>query len=214
MNIFFFSYISLDLDSDNGSEKHGLEGIRYIGSKRSFDNGTYFPEQNCFANPKNISENYLPRGLRNSSKCRFGAPAFLSFPHFYLADENLLKDFNGLKPDPAKHQFSIELEPKTGLPLEILAKAQINIKTQQINGLRMFSKAKERYWPMMWFTQRAELTEDLASQVRSLLVLEHLGPYTGWGFAGFGVLFSAIGLTVLVNVWHRNHSETRPLVAS
>lgn len=233
---FFFSYVTLDLDSNHEpSETHGLEGVRYIGSMRSLDNGTLFPDQKCFApnisknsvTPNNSittnktanykeldSDNYLPRGLRDVSKCRFNAPAYLSFPHFYLADENLMKPFVGLKPDPKKHQLSIELEPKTGLPLQILARVQINIKTQPISLLRMFSKAKVRYWPMVWFTQRAVLTDDLASQVRSLLVLEHLGPYTGWGIVGVGLLFSAVGVFILVTLWHKNQSETRPLVTS
>lgn len=108
----------------------------------------------------------------------------------------------------------MELEPSTGLPLLIEARAQINIRTERISGLRMFSKAQKRYWPMMWFTQRALITEDLAGQVRSLLVLQHLGPYTGWGLVGVGVLLSAVGFMVLINFLHRNHSEANPLVTS
>lgn len=40
-----------------------------------------------------------------------GAPAFVSFPHFYAADPFLLKGVSGLNPDEKKHSFYMDLVP-------------------------------------------------------------------------------------------------------
>lgn len=46
-----------------------------------------------------------------------GAPAFASFPHFYLGDPSLLENIEGLKPDPEKHNSYIDIHPTLGMPL-------------------------------------------------------------------------------------------------
>lgn len=41
--------------------------------------------------------------------CRMGAPAYISYPHFYGADPALLEDVEGLQPDPGKHEFYMDI---------------------------------------------------------------------------------------------------------
>jgi hypothetical protein len=36
----------------------------------------------------------LVNGLLNVSSCKFNSPAYVSFPHFYMADELLLDQFH------------------------------------------------------------------------------------------------------------------------
>lgn len=50
-------------------------------------------------------------GLLNAESCRMGAPAFISFPHFFNADPYLLNMVNGLKPEEKKHAFYMDLIP-------------------------------------------------------------------------------------------------------
>lgn len=40
-----------------------------------------------------------------------GAPAFVSFPHFYAADPSLLSGVYGLHPEEEKHSFYMDLVP-------------------------------------------------------------------------------------------------------
>lgn len=70
------------------------------------------------------------------SDCRFGAPVFASFPHFYLADEKYVDAMTGLKPEQSKHEFSLSLEPSTGIPVDVDAKIQINTLIQDIPGFK------------------------------------------------------------------------------
>lgn len=64
----------------------------------------------------NVGECYcsgdcIPYGLLNASACRYGAPAFVSLPHFYKADPIYRDAIQGMNPDADKHNFYITLEP-------------------------------------------------------------------------------------------------------
>lgn len=52
-----------------------------------------------------------------------------------MGDESYVKAVSGLKPNQSLHEFSISLEPKTGVPLDIDAKLQINTYIQPIPGV-------------------------------------------------------------------------------
>jgi len=39
------------------------------------------------------------------------APVYLSYPHFYNADQKLLEDVEGLLPDKEKHETFFKIQP-------------------------------------------------------------------------------------------------------
>lgn len=93
---------------------------RFIGDESAFDNGTKYSEKRCFCAKRPIigsseisacAEECVPSGVRGISKCRFGAPAFVSFPHFYEADPSYLLNIKGLNPDQDLHEFYVAVEP-------------------------------------------------------------------------------------------------------
>lgn len=72
----------------------------------------------------------------NISSCRFGSPVFMSYPHFYQADDFYLNQVEGLQPQADKHEFYMVLEPKTGISLEVAARFQVNMLVEPIRGIR------------------------------------------------------------------------------
>lgn len=48
--------------------------------------------------------NCLQRGLQDVTDCYYGFPIALSYPHFMDADEKLLKDVTGCKPNSSLHE--------------------------------------------------------------------------------------------------------------
>ena len=58
-----------------------------------------------------------------SLKCQ-GAATTLSYPHFYLAEDQT-KYFNGLNPDPEKHRLFLNVEPHTGMTLKLHSRIQV-----------------------------------------------------------------------------------------
>jgi hypothetical protein len=123
----FFSIIITYLDAvmvkqllQAFNEPHIFLCYRFIGDDRVFDNGTKYPEKRCYCAKRQIigsdeisacSEECVPSGVRSISKCRFGAPAFVSFPHFYKADPSYLLNIIGLNPNQDLHEFYVAVEP-------------------------------------------------------------------------------------------------------
>lgn len=71
------------------------------------DNGSLVKENECYCD-----EDFCPpSGVFDLSKCRFGAPVFMSFPHFYNADPFYSNSMNGMNPDKENHRYYIALEP-------------------------------------------------------------------------------------------------------
>lgn len=52
-----------------------------------------------------------PSGLMNLTTCRYGAPVFISLPHFYKTDPSILDKVEGLNPNQKDYSFSVTLEP-------------------------------------------------------------------------------------------------------
>lgn len=125
----------LTLSYQQNHQRYNIVGSRWVGDYRVFDNGEKHPPNKCYCPKKAASCAYLPTGVHDMSECRYGAPLFASFPHFYMADESYVKSVSGLKPNQSLHEFSIALEPTTGVPLDIDAKLQINTLIQPISGV-------------------------------------------------------------------------------
>lgn len=126
----------LTLAYANDYETYGVVGSKWIGDYRVFDNGQLYPPNSCYCTGDKSSCPDLLPGVQNISDCRFGAPVFVSFPHFYLADPSYVNAVDGIRPQASLHEFSLALEPKTGIPLDVAARLQINILLQPIPGIR------------------------------------------------------------------------------
>lgn len=114
----------------------GVTGSRWAGDNRVFDNGQDYPPNSCYCTGEKASCPDLLKGVHNMSDCRYGAPVFASFPHFYLADEAYVEAISGLSPNQTKHELSLSLEPTTGIPIDVSAKLQINTLIQPIPGFK------------------------------------------------------------------------------
>lgn len=98
---------TLTLDYEKDVVNAGVPTYRFIGTEKIFSNKTDHPDNWCFCSGGVCN----PSGVGNSSTCRFGAPVFVSFPHFYLADPYYLNQVEGLSPQKDLHEFYINLEP-------------------------------------------------------------------------------------------------------
>lgn len=127
---------SLTLTYDKPFSLFGITGSKWVADARVFDNGKKYPKNSCYCTGERSSCPDVLSGVQNVSDCRFGAPVFASFPHYYLADPAYVNAVDGLSPNRSLHEFSLSLEPKTGIPLRVDAKLQINILLQKISGIR------------------------------------------------------------------------------
>ncbi|XP_029178350.1 protein croquemort-like [Nylanderia fulva] len=185
---------SVKLSYENTTTFQSLTGNKYIGDNKMFDNGENVPSRQCYCPNRDCG----PSGVLNISSCKYGAPAFVSMPHFYLADESYRKAVLGMSPDKEKHEISMVIEPTTGVPMQVQARLQLNLLVEPIEHMSIFENIKKTYIPMLWFSQEANLTASYANQVKLLLILPTLGTVTCFGIGGIGILIFFIGLFIYV----------------
>ncbi|XP_012526163.1 protein croquemort isoform X1 [Monomorium pharaonis] len=185
---------SLDLQYENTTEVQDITGNKYIANKYMLDNGKSVPSRKCYCPNGNCG----PSGTLNISSCKYDAPAFVSMPHFYLADPSYRENITGMSPDENKHSLMLILEPTTGVPLAVKAQVQLNLLLEPVKDTSMFENIKKTYIPMLWFTQEANLTAEYAKKVQLFLILKSLGTVTFFGIGGIGVLIVFIAVFVYI----------------
>ncbi|KAI5744521.1 hypothetical protein M8J76_003017 [Diaphorina citri] len=155
---------SISFDYSRVESVEGVPGYRFVGSEYIVDNGTLDPSNECFCNGECV-----PSGVINVTSCRFGAPAFVSYPHFYKADPYFASLVTGMKPERDKHEFYLTLEPSTGIPLDVGARFQINLLLQPVESIMMFRKVPRIFFPMIWFSNRATMPASMSRELQLLL---------------------------------------------
>ncbi|XP_014253015.1 protein croquemort-like [Cimex lectularius] len=183
---------SIKLKRNSTQTIQGVEGILFEGDETVFDNGQIVRENACYCSNSNFA--CPPPGTRDISTCRYGAPAFISYPHFYLGDKYYHKAVSGMKPDPQKHKFYIVLDKTMSIPLEVHARLQINILTENSFGLKFFEDLPTAYMPMIWFNQKAVITPTLSSQIKSISFFDDNLEYIFIGLALFGLILTLLGI--------------------
>uniref|UniRef100_A0A1B6DBG4 Uncharacterized protein n=1 Tax=Clastoptera arizonana TaxID=38151 RepID=A0A1B6DBG4_9HEMI len=191
---------TLPFEYDSDSDVQGLTGYRYTAGNQFLDSGNIDPTNSCYCNG-----DCVPSGLLNVSACRFGAPVFVSFPHFYFADPQLLDDVEGMHPDKEKHQFYFTLEPVTGIPIEVKARLQINLLLQPIRNIGIYKQVPTLFMPILWVDQSIQITDELALPLRVFLMCRE------WSNL-LAVAFLIVGLGLLgLTYFARSRTKRRNL---
>ncbi|KAJ9593010.1 hypothetical protein L9F63_015329, partial [Diploptera punctata] len=125
--------------------------------------GLYTPPDNIFELPDIQAENQCycgennetcpAKGLQNISPCQYGAPAYISFPHFYKADPKLLDSVEGLKPEEEKHKTYFLIQTSLGVPVEGQVRVQLNLKVEHAPHIYSVSKFPSIIFPIIWLQE-------------------------------------------------------------
>lgn len=202
-------HVTVNYESD--FEILGVKGYKWVADDSVFDNGVKYPEMKCYCSASEESCPDLLPGLFNASSCKFGAPAFISFPHFYLAHEAYRDAVIGMHPSKAKHEFSIAMEPTAGIPLSVNAQLQINVLMKSYPWTSMRG-VPEVMMPMLWFRQVAEITPELADQARLAVMLPKIGLWLAYSLAGVGLILVALSGYCFGSRWRRETAEDEELL--
>jgi len=183
----------------------GIPAIKYQLEEESFANGTVCPENTCFGNN-------LRTGVQNVTQCKVKSPAFVSRPHFHLADPFYAEQFQfGVHPDRNLHESSFWLEPQSSIPIKVEMRLQLNILLQSVPGMEyLFKDLQQVMFPVMWFDSVAAVPEDMAGSLRLLISLPVMFRVSG------GVSLLVGSLLLLLLCWqklkeHRDNRKPSPL---
>ncbi|ODM87074.1 Protein croquemort, partial [Orchesella cincta] len=159
---------------------NGLTGYRYMGDEKMLDNAVENTDADLGKCP--------PKGMIDVSSCKWNAPAFVSFPHFYHADPSYCRAVQGMKPNKSIHEMYLDLEEKTGIPLQVEASMQINLLLESHPEYRFLKDVPTIYFPMLWFKQRARIDDSFIAQLKVIKGISTagyilLGVFIWLGFA-------------------------------
>lgn len=153
------------------TDKFGIAGYRYWVDSRTFAHPSVVPENQCYCYENDLS-NCPPSGLLDAQSCRMGSPALISLPHFLYGDEELIKAVDGISlPDETKHSFYIDMVPEMGVPLEVAARMQINIRVTKQPLIGLLRDVEDVILPMVWFEVSAAMTQEMADALYVSLFL-------------------------------------------
>lgn len=107
-----------NLETREDIEIMNIKGIAFMS-----DNNT-LPGEKCFCKPNEICK----QGVTYAGSFKSDVPLYLSFPHFYSADQSFREALNGMSPNESEHRFQFVLEPHLGVPLKVNAPFQLNVR--------------------------------------------------------------------------------------
>ncbi|XP_055609818.1 protein peste-like [Uranotaenia lowii] len=181
-------------------EVHGLTGYRFVGTGRSIDNGSLYAENQC-----NHGGEFMPSGVINATECRYGAPFYVSFPHFYMGDSFYHDQMGGMNPEKERHQFYLIIEPITGLVLKAAVRFQINVLLQPYPGIELYENSPRSYVPVLWFSRNFQLSQPEIQKLKMLTMVAQLGYGAGFTVLGLGIILALVAYRTSAGMSSQSH---------
>ncbi|XP_047416936.1 scavenger receptor class B member 1 isoform X2 [Sciurus carolinensis] len=142
----------------------GIPTYRFVAPKTLFANGSVYPPNEGFCP-------CLESGIQNVSTCRFGAPLFLSHPHFLNADPVLAEAVGGLHPSQEEHSLFLDVHPVTGIPMNCSVKLQLSLYIKAVRGIGQTGKIEPVVLPLLWFGESGAMEGETLQTFYTQLVL-------------------------------------------
>ncbi|XP_056592849.1 scavenger receptor class B member 1 isoform X2 [Triplophysa dalaica] len=184
---------SMELVYERPLVSRGIPVFRYVAPKTLFANGSDYPPNEGFC-PCRQS------GLLNVSSCRHNSPVFISHPHFYNADPDLLNTVYGLSPNEDDHGLFIDIHPETGVPMNVSIRLQLNLLMKSVSGISETGKIQEVVMPMIWFGESGYIDGPVLNTFRTnLVVLPMVMEYMQYISISLGLAFILIATILYLN---------------
>ncbi|PRP77851.1 lysosome membrane protein 2 [Planoprotostelium fungivorum] len=187
------AFRTLKLTARDHVTVQGVNLLRFRPDITNFDNSTLFPSN---------AEYYQngPSGVGNLTSI-FKAPVFFSNPHFFGAP-HYAEAIEGLSPESEKHETYLDIEPTTGLTMNVAKRSQISVRVTPT--LLRYPLMRTTYIPVVWMELRSQLTEKSADQFQesNSLIVEARGiskalKYIGWSMGAVCLTISLLLIAVI-----------------
>lgn len=163
-------------------EVHGIPAEKFELSPTNFANSSVCSDNSCY-------NNNIPSGVQNVTTCKMKSPAFISRPHFHLADPYYQQQFQyGVQPLEGVHDSALWIEPKSSIPLKVEMRLQLNILLDKVEGIEyLFKNLPRVMFPVFWFEGLTELPEEMAGSLQMLVLLPKLMQGCGYFSCATGI---------------------------
>ncbi|BFZ12671.1 hypothetical protein BsWGS_15710 [Bradybaena similaris] len=144
---------------------------RYGGDSSDMANASVNPDNIGFCVPQTKC---LPSGLLNGTLCQkpvngFSVPLIFSFPHFFNSDPEVIDSVYGMHPNKEEHDTLIDIEPWTGLVLQVAKRLQVNMFVEKVDGFIQTANIKPVYFPIFWLNESSVTDDKHANMLKNQL---------------------------------------------
>uniref|UniRef100_A0A182XMQ8 Scavenger receptor class B n=1 Tax=Anopheles quadriannulatus TaxID=34691 RepID=A0A182XMQ8_ANOQN len=136
-------------------------------------------------------------GLQNISPCQYGAPVYISNPHFYQSDPQLLDAVEGLEPNAEQHKTYFKIQPKLGVPLEGQVRVQLNLLVEKAPNVMATKDFRDFVFPIMWLE---EGVSELTPPIRRWIYLATVFAPTALPILSYGMILTGAFAMIYVFV--------------
>ncbi|XP_017774425.1 PREDICTED: lysosome membrane protein 2-like [Nicrophorus vespilloides] len=180
------------LIKENETFASGLIGNVYRFPKNGMDNGKYDSENSCYCRDNKC----LRSGLLDVRECYYGFPIALSYPHFLDSDQSIIDEVDGYVPDRQKHETYFVIQPKSGLPLDLAVRFQINMALGKIGSIAHVSRFDNMVLPLLWTEIRLySLPDSMAMRFKMYLnVFPVMTTSIMWALFALGITFVLVAV--------------------
>ena len=193
---------TLPLQYRGPTEKSGIKADFYTPLDGVFGRpNETAPENECFCSDD--MSTCPSGGLQNISPCQYTAPVYLSFPHFYKSDRQLLDAVEGLNPNTETHGTYFKIQSKLGVPLEGKVRLQLNLKVERQPYIGVVSNFPDIVFPVMWLE---EGIEELTPSIRRWVYLATTFSDIAVPCASYGLIL--VGIIIIVTVFAKAYNNT------
>uniref|UniRef100_A0A182J2E2 Scavenger receptor class B n=1 Tax=Anopheles atroparvus TaxID=41427 RepID=A0A182J2E2_ANOAO len=162
-------------------EKDGIAADLYTLAEDAY--GPPNENNTCFDH----SEYKKYYGLQNISPCQYGAPVYISNPHFFQSDPQLLDAVEGLEPNEEQHKTYFKIQPKLGVPLEGQVRVQLNLLVEKAPNVMATKDFRDFVFPIMWLE---EGVSDLTPPIRRWIYLATVFAPTALPILSYGMILT------------------------
>ncbi|XP_053667228.1 lysosome membrane protein 2 [Anopheles marshallii] len=172
-------------------EKDGISADLYTLSEDAY--GPPNKNNSCFDH-SNYQKYY---GLQNISPCQYGAPVYISNPHFLRSDPQLLDAVEGLQPNTEQHETYFKIQPKLGVPLEGQVRVQLNMLVEKAPHVMATKDFRDFVFPIMWLE---EGVSELTPPIRRWIYLATVFAPTALPILSYGMILTGAFAMIYVFV--------------
>eukprot|EP01127_Copromyxa_protea_P018193 TRINITY_DN5662_c0_g1_i1.p1 TRINITY_DN5662_c0_g1~~TRINITY_DN5662_c0_g1_i1.p1 ORF type:complete len:512 (-),score=98.33 TRINITY_DN5662_c0_g1_i1:77-1480(-) len=173
-------------------EVEGITLDRYWLADDNFFNITQGDSAYHLNAPHGMSNMSAPMNVMQGTP----VPIFMSLPLFFHSDDSYFEAVDFLPPNNTRerhlHNTELMIEPTSGITMKVKKRVQVNVR--MTSSLILYPNVTTTFMPIAWFELSSTISEPLADQVKSTLLLAkaiaYYCPYVLGGLSGLFLLLT------------------------
>jgi lysosome membrane protein 2 len=192
----------IDYPNLNGVRRYKLDSSELKNQESVPDNGIYYMTG--------------PDGFLNMAPSFFGAPIWISQPHFLGADTSRYS-YLSFSPNAQKHESYIDIEPLSGLVVRAAIRWQWNVLLKKQDFFtepyysNLFSSRDELMLPVFWIEENIEISTEAYTQLSDIMATQSSGKIALIVCLILGLIMFLVGLVMLYKLSKEQTSYRKPV---